>query len=84
MRELIAKPKLTKKDQRELNKAATLPPCTLAKPHAERDDQGNIVKPFPVGRQARRDFIHDRGRRDQAARSRIQRQVRKQRTGGVQ
>lgn len=84
MRELLNKPKLTKKDQKELNSAAAQPPCTIPKPPAEYDEHGNVVRPYPVGRSARRSYLQSKGFRDQVNRSRIQRLTRKRRTGGVQ
>lgn len=84
MRALLNKPKLTKKDQKELNAAAAQPPCTIPKPHAERDDRGVPIRPYPVGRSARRSFMHGSKGMEKLNRSRIQRLTRKRRTGGVQ
>lgn len=84
MRELAAKPKLTKKDQREINSgSAGMPPCRPPKPPAERDDDGNLLRTMRVGRSSRRAYGYGTGR-EKLARSRIQRQTRRQRTGGVQ
>lgn len=84
MRELMVKPKLTKKEQRELNSgSAGMPPCRPATPPAERDDDGNLLRTMNIGRSSQRAYRHGTGR-EKLARSRIQRQTRRQKTGGVQ
>jgi hypothetical protein len=84
MRELSSKPKLTKKEQREINAgSAGMPPCRPARPHAERDDNGNVIRFHPIGRAARRNYMNNRGM-EQLSRSRVQRLVRRPKTGGWQ
>lgn len=72
--------KVYKRLTKELESAG-IPSATPACVHAERDNTGNIIKPMPVGRKARRAYAYNTGGQ---ARPRVQRQVRRRRTGGVQ